>query len=206
VETRSSTARSDYVCSSVSRWRGGVSTDESQPASFPWDKKVHFVAFGGGRSRTYDIGLSRSPARLERGPDMVFVCYRQPPRTLTNKGYQARVRHAHRALGDDLPRSARQPGQAGAPHGPHCDHRRSRLVPYADQASISHLHGPHTRPRRTFAQIDGPASSTYSLRCALAVGAIPHRTSIEFAKLAVQTGFWRCTRDEDCAWRLTRLG
>jgi pyruvate ferredoxin oxidoreductase beta subunit len=40
----------------------------------PADKRVKFVAFGGDGG-TYDIGLQSLSGAMERGHDMVYVCY-----------------------------------------------------------------------------------------------------------------------------------
>jgi pyruvate ferredoxin oxidoreductase beta subunit len=40
----------------------------------PADKKMKFVAFGGDGG-TYDIGLQSLSGAMERGHDMVYVCY-----------------------------------------------------------------------------------------------------------------------------------
>ena len=42
--------------------------------TLPTDKKVKFVAFGGDGG-TYDIGLQSLSGAMERGHDMVYVCY-----------------------------------------------------------------------------------------------------------------------------------
>jgi len=40
----------------------------------PADKKVHFIAFGGDGG-TYDIGLQALSGAMERGHNMLYVCY-----------------------------------------------------------------------------------------------------------------------------------
>lgn len=69
----------------------------------PADKKVKFIAFGGDGG-TYDIGLQSLSGAMERGHDMVYVCYDNG--AYMNTGIQ-RSQLLLRALGQPLLRLVR---------------------------------------------------------------------------------------------------
>ena len=56
------------------RRRGGVQGPAGAPARSRPTRRVKFVAFGGDGG-TYDIGLQSLSGAMERGHDMVYVCY-----------------------------------------------------------------------------------------------------------------------------------
>ena len=77
------------------------------------DKKVKFIAFGGDGG-TYDIGLQSLSGAMERGHDMVYVCYDNG--AYMNTGIQ---RYPLRRLDHHLRGGLVRPGQDAASQGPH---------------------------------------------------------------------------------------
>jgi pyruvate ferredoxin oxidoreductase beta subunit len=161
------------------------------------DKKVRFVAFGGDGG-TYDIGLQSLSGAMERGHDMVYVCYDNG--AYMNTGIQ---RSSATPKGAWATTSEVGPAQAGK------QQRRKDLtaiiaahgVPYAAQASISHWKDLTTKAEKAF-NTPGPAFLNVFAPCPRG-WRTPSSKTVEIAKLAVQTGFWPVYEVEDGVWRQT---
>jgi pyruvate ferredoxin oxidoreductase beta subunit len=161
------------------------------------DKKVKFVAFGGDGG-TYDIGLQSLSGAMERGHDMVYVCYDNG--AYMNTGIQRSSATPFGAWATTAEVGKAQQGKTQrrkdltsiiAAHG----------VPYAAQASISHWKDLTSKAEKAFA-VDGPAFINILSPCPRGWRTQPNQ-SIEIAKLAVQTGFWPIFEVEDGHWRQT---
>ena len=163
----------------------------------PADKRVKFVAFGGDGG-TYDIGLQSLSGAMERGHDMVYVCY-------DNGAY----------MNTGIQRSSATPfgawattSEVGAAHQGK-EQRRKDLtsiiaahnVPYVAQASVSHWKDLTDKAEKAFA-VEGPAFINILAPCPRGWRTKPEAT-IEIAKAAVQTGFWPLFEVEDGKWRQT---
>ncbi|MDP2232100.1 MAG: thiamine pyrophosphate-dependent enzyme [Actinomycetota bacterium] len=163
----------------------------------PADKKVKFVAFGGDGG-TYDIGLQSLSGAMERGHDMVYVCYDNG--AYMNTGIQ---RSSATPLGAWATTSEVGKAQQGKIQ------RRKDLtsiiadhnIPYAAQASVSHWRDLTSKAEKAFA-VDGPAFLNVLAPCPRGWRTLPNK-SIEHAKSAVQTGFWPLFEVEDGVWRQT---
>lgn len=161
------------------------------------DKKVRFVAFGGDGG-TYDIGLQSLSGAMERGHDMVYVCYDNG--AYMNTGIQ---RSSATPKGAWATTSEVGSAQAGK------QQRRKDLtaiiaahgVPYAAQASISHWKDLTTKAEKAF-NTPGPAFLNVFAPCPRG-WRTPSSKTVEIAKLAVQTGFWPVYEVEDGVWRQT---
>ena len=163
----------------------------------PADKKMKFVAFGGDGG-TYDIGLQSLSGAMERGHDMVYVCYDNG--AYMNTGIQ---RSSATPLGAWATTSEVGSDQKGkiqrrkdltsiiADHG----------VPYAAQASVSHWRDLTTKAEKAFA-VDGPAFLNVLSPCPRGWRTVPGK-SIELAKAGVQTGYWPLFEVENGVWRQT---
>jgi pyruvate ferredoxin oxidoreductase beta subunit len=163
----------------------------------PAEKKMKFIAFGGDGG-TYDIGLQSLSGAMERGHDMVYVCYDNG--AYMNTGIQ---RSSATPLGAWATTSEVGSAQQGkiqrrkdltsiiADHG----------VPYAAQASVSHWRDLTTKAEKAFA-VDGPAFINVLSPCPRGWRTLPNQ-SIEIAKAGVQTGFWPLFEVEDGKWRIT---
>jgi len=163
----------------------------------PADKRIKFVAFGGDGG-TYDIGLQALSGAMERGHDMVYVCYDNG--AYMNTGIQ---RSSATPRGAWATTAEVGPAQAGKIQ------RRKDLtgimaahnIPYAAQASVSHWKDLTTKAEKAFA-VEGPAFLNIFAPCPRG-WRTPSAQTIEIAKLAVQTGFWPLYEVEDGVWRQT---
>ena len=163
----------------------------------PADKKTKFVAFGGDGG-TYDIGLQSLSGAMERGHDMVYVCYDNG--AYMNTGIQRSSATPFAAWATTAEVGKAQQGKTQrrkdltsiiAAHG----------VPYAAQASISHWKDLTNKAEKAFA-VDGPAFINVLAPCPRGWRTAPNQT-VEIAKLAVQTGFWPLFEVEGGAWKQT---
>lgn len=163
----------------------------------PSDKKVNFVAFGGDGG-TYDIGLQSLSGAMERGHDMVYVCYDNG--AYMNTGIQRSSATPHGSWATTSEVGSAQQGKTQrrkdltsimADHG----------IPYAAQASVSHWRDLTTKAEKAFA-VDGPAFINVLSPCPRGWRSAPNK-SVEIAKLGVQTGFWPLFEVEDGVWRET---
>ena len=163
----------------------------------PADKRIKFVAFGGDGG-TYDIGLQALSGAMERGHDMVYVCYDNG--AYMNTGIQ---RSSATPRGAWATTAEVGPAQAGKIQ------RRKDLtgimaahnIPYAAQASVSHWKDLTNKAEKAFA-VEGPAFLNIFAPCPRG-WRTPSAQTIEIAKLAVQTGFWPLYEVEDGVWRQT---
>lgn len=161
------------------------------------DKKVNFVAFGGDGG-TYDIGLQSLSGAMERGHDMVYVCYDNG--AYMNTGIQ---RSSATPLGAWATTSEVGSAQQGKVQ------RRKDLtsimaahgIPYVAQASVSHWKDLTAKAEKAFA-VDGPAFLNVLSPCPRGWRTLPEK-SVELAKLGVQTGFWPLFEVENGVWRET---
>lgn len=163
----------------------------------PADKKVKFLAFGGDGG-TYDIGLQSLSGAMERGHNMVYVCYDNG--AYMNTGIQRSSATPFGAWATTAEVGKVQQGKMQrrkdltsiiAAHG----------VPYAAQASVSHWRDLTAKAEKAFA-VDGPAFLNILSPCPRGWRTQPAST-IEIAKSAVQTCFWPLFEVEDGEWRLT---
>jgi len=163
----------------------------------PADKKVKFVAFGGDGG-TYDIGLQSLSGAMERGHDMVYVCYDNG--AYMNTGIQRSSATPFGAWATTAEVGSAQQGKM---------QRRKDLtsiiaahyIPYVAQASISHWKDLADKAEKAFA-VEGPAFINVLSPCPRGWRTNPSST-IEIAKAAVQTGFWPLFEVVDGEWRQT---
>jgi pyruvate ferredoxin oxidoreductase beta subunit len=163
----------------------------------PADKRVKFVAFGGDGG-TYDIGLQSLSGAMERGHDMVYVCYDNG--AYMNTGIQ---RSSATPLGAWATTAEVGKAQQGKTQ------RRKDLtsiiaahgIPYVAQGSISNWKDLTAKAEKAFA-VEGPAFINVLAPCPRGWRSAPADT-VQIAKLAVQTGFWPCFEVENGEWRMT---
>jgi pyruvate ferredoxin oxidoreductase beta subunit len=161
------------------------------------DKKVKFVAFGGDGG-TYDIGLQSLSGAMERGHDMVYVCYDNG--AYMNTGIQRSSATPLGAWATTAEVGSAQQGKLQrrkdltsiiADHG----------VPYAAQASVSHWRDLTSKAEKAM-NVDGPAFINVLSPCPRGWRTLPNQ-SIEIAKAGVQTGYWPLFEVEDGVWKMT---
>ena len=160
-------------------------------------KPIKFIAFGGDGG-TYDIGIQSLSGMLERGHNVLYVCY-------NNEAY----------MNTGIQRSGATPCGAStttAPAGkviPGKPQMRKDLtaivaahnIPYAAQATISHWNDLVTKAQKAFAA-EGP--SFLNVLCPCHRGwRYPMEDTVLIAKLAVETGFWPLYEIENGKWRIT---
>jgi pyruvate ferredoxin oxidoreductase beta subunit len=163
----------------------------------PSDKKMKFVAFGGDGG-TYDIGLQSLSGAMERGHDMVYVCYDNG--AYMNTGIQ---RSSATPLGAWSTTS--EVGKVGQGK----TMRRKDLtsiiaahnIPYAAQGSISEWKDLTAKAEKAFA-VEGPAFINVFAPCPRG-WRIPYNKTVEIASLAVKTAFWPLFEVVDGEWRMT---
>jgi pyruvate ferredoxin oxidoreductase beta subunit len=163
----------------------------------PAEKKMKFMAVGGDGG-TYDIGLQSLSGAMERGHDMVYVCYDNG--AYMNTGIQRSSATPKGAWATTAEVGVAQAGK---------QQRRKDLtsiiaahnVPYVAQASISHWKDLTTKAEKAFA-VDGPAFLNVFAPCPRG-WRIPYNKTVEIAKLAVQTGYWPLFEVADGVWRQT---
>jgi pyruvate ferredoxin oxidoreductase beta subunit len=163
----------------------------------PADKRVKFVAFGGDGG-TYDIGLQSLSGAMERGHDMVYVCYDNG--AYMNTGIQRSSATPFAAWATTAEVGKAQQGKT---------QRRKDLtsiiaahnVPYVAQASVSHWKDLTDKAEKAFA-VEGPAFINILAPCPRGWRTKPEDT-IGIAKLAVQTCFWPLFEVVDGDWRQT---
>jgi pyruvate ferredoxin oxidoreductase beta subunit len=163
----------------------------------PADKKMKFVAFGGDGG-TYDIGLQSLSGAMERGHDMVYVCYDNG--AYMNTGIQ---RSSATPFGAWATTSEVGSAQQGKPQN------RKDLtsiiaahnVPYVAQASISDWKDLAAKAEKAFAA-PGPAFINVFAPCPRG-WRIPSSSTVEIAKLAVDTAYWPLFEVENGVWRMT---
>jgi pyruvate ferredoxin oxidoreductase beta subunit len=163
----------------------------------PADKEIKFVAFGGDGG-TYDIGLQSLSGAMERGHNMVYVCYDNG--AYMNTGIQRSGATPFGANTTTTPAGKVKPGKP---------QQRKDLtqimvahnVPYAAQASISHWKDLMDKAEKAFA-VEGPAFLNILAPCPRG-WRIGNDMTIDISKLAVQTGFWPLYEVVDGEWRLT---
>jgi pyruvate ferredoxin oxidoreductase beta subunit len=160
------------------------------------DRKVKFLAFGGDGG-TYDIGLQALSGALERGHDMVYICYDN--QGYMNTGIQRSSATPHGAATTTSPAGTVVPGKQ--------QYRKDLVaiaaahnVPYVAQASPHRWKDLMTKVRKAVA-VEGPAFLNMLAPCNRG-----WRTNtediIDDTKLAVETCYWPLFEVEYGEWTL----
>jgi pyruvate ferredoxin oxidoreductase beta subunit len=157
---------------------------------------VKFIGFGGDGG-SYDIGFQAISGALERGHDILYICY-------DNQAY----------MNTGIQRSSATPRGAGtttSPAGnviPGKPTFRKDLteciaahdIPYVAQTAVSHWRDLTTKVEKGLA-VSGPAFLNILAPCTLGWGFPPNKT-IEMARLAVETCFWPLYEVSAGKWKL----
>ena len=158
---------------------------------------IKFIAFGGDGG-TYDIGIQSLSGALERGHNMVYVCYDNeaymntgiqrsgatPYGASTTTAPAGKVKHGKEQFRKDLT------AIAAAHH-----------IPYVAQATISNWNDLVKKAEKAFST-EGPCFLNVLCPCPRG-WRFPNEKTIEIAKLAVDTGFWPLYEVEGGKWRFT---
>jgi pyruvate ferredoxin oxidoreductase beta subunit len=160
-------------------------------------EKVKFIAFGGDGG-TYDIGLQSLSGAMERGHDMVYVCYDNG--AYMNTGIQRSSATPRGAETTTSPVGSVIPGKLQARK----DITRimaAHNIPYAAQASPSHWLDLMKKARKAI-EVDGPAFLNVLSPCNRGWRS---RTddAIMLSRLGVETCYWPLYEIEDGLTRVT---
>ena len=150
----------------------------------PADKKVKFIAFGGDGG-TYDIGLQSLSGAMERGHDMVYVCYDNGAymntgiqrSSATPKGAWATTSEVGK-VEQGKPQIRKDLTSIMAAHG----------IPYVAQASVGHWRDLVNKAEKAIA-VDGPAFLNIMAPCPRGWRIGSDQTT-EICRLAVDSKFW----------------
>ncbi len=150
----------------------------------PNNKDIKFVAFGGDGG-TYDIGLQSLSGTLERGHDLVYVCYDNE--AYMNTGIQRSSATPYGAATKTTPSGIIHQGkeqykknitEVVAAHG----------IPYVAQANPWKWNDLVEKAKKAL-EVKGPAFLNILSPCPMG-WRFPMDKTIQIAKLAVETRFW----------------
>jgi len=147
-------------------------------------KRTQVIAMGGDGG-TFDIGFQALSGMLERGHNVLYVCYDNE--AYMNTGIQRSSSTPHAAATTTSPAGRERMGKR---------HLKKDIVtivaahhiPYAATASVAYPSDIHKKVRRAMA-VDGPAFLHIHAPCPLGWGH-DGAITIEIARLAVQTGLF----------------
>lgn len=148
-------------------------------------EEIKFVAFGGDGG-TYDIGLQSLSGAMERGHDMVYVCYDNG--AYMNTGIQ---RSSATPVGADTTTTPVGKEQPIGRTGKRKDLTKIMMahgIPYVAQVSPAHWNDLYSKAEKAFA-VKGPAFINALAPCPRG-WRHDSADTIEMCKLAVDTCFW----------------
>ncbi|KZX11612.1 pyruvate synthase subunit PorB [Methanobrevibacter curvatus] len=158
---------------------------------------VNIIAVGGDGGTT-DIGLQSLSGAMERGHNLIYLCYDNE--AYMNTGIQRSSSTpfgastttspaGKKSFGEDKPK--KNMPLIMAAHG----------IPYVATASISYPEDFMKKVKKA-SEIDGPAYIHLNQPCTTGWGYSPSKT-IELGRLAVETGFWSLYEIENGEFKLT---
>lgn len=157
------------------------------------------ILAAGGDGGTYDIGLQSLSGAMERGHNMVYICY-------DNEAYQntGNQRSSSTPMGSNTttsPAGKVIPGKQGyrkdltsimAAHG----------IPYVAQSTGFHWNDLYRKLERAF-QVDGPAFINVLSPCVPGWKYAENKT-MELNEIAVSTNFWPLFEVDNGVWKLNK--
>lgn len=160
------------------------------------DKEIKFAAFGGDGG-TYDIGFQSLSGAMERGHNMVYICYDNgaymntgiqrssatPRGSHTTTTPAGKVKHGKPQFRKDLTTIM-------AAHG----------IPYVAQASVGNLLDLARKAEKAF-NVDGPAFLNVFAPCRLGWN-VPADSASRISKQAIDACFWPLYEVEDGQWKV----
>jgi len=148
------------------------------------DKDIKFIAFGGDGG-TYDIGLQSLSGAMERGHNMLYVCYDNE--AYMNTGIQRSSATPFAADTKTAPAGKVEQGKKQFPKNL-TEIIIAHNVPYAAQASAHNWRDLNRKVEKALS-IEGPTFINVLVPCPPG-WRFPSDIGIEVAKLAVDTCFW----------------
>jgi pyruvate ferredoxin oxidoreductase beta subunit len=161
------------------------------------DKEIKFVAFGGDGG-TYDIGFQSLSGAMERGHDMLYICYDNE--AYMNTGVQRSSATPYGANTTTAPAGKIKQGK---------EQFRKDLtecmiahhIPYVAQASVGNWMDLTKKVEKAMT-IKGPKFMAVLQPCQLGWG-YPLENTVEMGKLAIETCFWPLYEVENGVYKLT---
>ncbi|MCD6124371.1 pyruvate ferredoxin oxidoreductase [bacterium] len=148
------------------------------------DKKINFIAIGGDGG-TYDIGLQALSGAMERGHNMLYICYDNE--AYMNTGIQRSGATPYGAATSTTPAGKKIPGKR--------QHRKplteimvAHDIPYVAQASPHNFMDFMRKVQRAL-EIEGPAFINVIMPCPVG-WRFPENMSMDMARKAVDSCFW----------------
>lgn len=161
------------------------------------DREIKFIAFGGDGG-TYDIGLQSLSGAMERGHNMVYVCYDNG--AYMNTGIQRSSATPKGADTTTSPAGKKVPGKP--------EHRKdltaimaAHNIPYVAQTTPAHWRDLVTKTQKALA-VDGPAFINVLAPCPRG-WRIPPEETIDILRAAADTCFWPLFEVDDGVWKIT---
>jgi pyruvate ferredoxin oxidoreductase beta subunit len=150
----------------------------------PADKKIKFLAIGGDGG-TYDIGIQALSGAMERGHNIVYVCYDN--NVYANTGGQRSSATPLGASATTAPSGSKSPGKT---------QRRKDLtqilvahkIPYVAQASVHRWQDLYNKAKRAF-EVEGPAFLNVLCLCPTE-WKYEESKGIKLAQMAADTCVW----------------
>jgi pyruvate ferredoxin oxidoreductase beta subunit len=162
------------------------------------DKDIKFIAFGGDGG-TYDIGLQALSGAMERGHDMLYVCYDNE--AYMNTGIQRSGGTPKGTQTSTTPVGKVIPGKTQFPK-PLTEIMIAHNIPYVAQATPGFPKDLSDKVEKALA-IEGPAFMNVLAPCTRG-WRYPMEESMEISRLAVDTCFWPIFEVEHGQLRVTR--
>jgi pyruvate ferredoxin oxidoreductase beta subunit len=162
------------------------------------DKEIKFIAMGGDGG-TYDIGLQALSGAMERGHDMLYVCYDNE--AYMNTGIQRSGGTPKGTATSTTPVGKVIPGKTQFPK-PLTEIMIAHNIPYVGQATPGYAKDLSDKVEKALA-IEGPAFMNILAPCTRG-WRYPMEESMEIARLAVDTCFWPLFEVEHGQVRVTR--
>jgi len=162
----------------------------------PEDKTIRFIAFGGDGG-TYDIGFQALSGAMERGHNLLYICYDN--NAYMNTGIQRSSATPRGAATNTSPTGKLIPGK----QQPRKDLTACMIahhIPYVAQASVSHPLDFMRKVARGL-EIDGPAFINILQPCHRGWRCKPE-DSIELARMAVTTRWWPLYEVDHGRWKI----
>lgn len=160
------------------------------------DKKIKFIAFGGDGG-TYDIGFQALSGALERGHDMLYVCYNNE--AYMNTGIQRSSATPKGAHTTTAPAGKVIPGkQQFQKDLTECV--AAHNIPYVAQSAVGFWKDFMGKVQKALLT-PGPAFIVILAPCPLGWG-FPNDATVDLGRLAVETCSWPLYEVEDGEYRL----
>ncbi len=162
------------------------------------DKDIKFIAMGGDGG-TYDIGLQSLSGAMERGHNMLYVCYDNE--AYMNTGIQRSSGTPKGTATSTTPVGKVRPGKKQFPK-PLTEIMIAHGIPYVAQATPGYPKDLSDKVEKALA-IEGPAFMNILAPCTRG-WRYPMEESMDIARLAVDTCFWPLFEVENGVMKVTR--